>query len=53
MEASFSVLGQVAARGLMSDPKVTSGMQAFETFFERDKWTQLFRAAGLNSQALQ
>jgi len=53
MEASFSVLGQVAARGLMSDPKVTSGMQDFEAFFEKDKWIQLFRAAGLTSQARQ
>ena len=52
MEASFSVLGQVAARGLMSDPKVTTGMQEFETFFEKDKWSQLFQAAGL-AQARQ
>ncbi len=46
IEASFSVLGQVAARGLMSDPGTMAGMQNLTTYLDKDKWIALGKEAG-------
>jgi len=37
LEASFSVLGQVAAREIFADPRVTSGMAEFAKFFDGER----------------
>ncbi len=48
---SFSVLGQVATRGLMSDPHVRAGMTQLGTYFDHnDKLEAVFAAAGLTPQ---
>lgn len=37
LEASFSVLGQVAAREIFANPKVASGMADFAKFFDEER----------------
>ena len=46
-QQSFSVLGQVAARGLMSNPAVVAGLQAFGKYSDKEKMNQLYKDAGL------
>ena len=47
MEAGFNVLGQVAARGLMSHPQVSQQLQGLENFVDKEKFLELGREAGL------
>jgi len=47
IEASFSVLGEVAMRGIMTDPHVTKGMEGLDAHFDNAKLQELFRDAGL------
>lgn len=46
MGASFQVLGQVAARGLMTDPSVLEGLQSLTTYLDKSRWTALAKEAG-------
>jgi len=46
-EASFSTLGQVAMRSLMTDPAVSAETAAFGANFSRDKWDALAKEAGI------
>jgi hypothetical protein len=45
IEASFGVLGQVASRGLMTDPSVASARWSTE-YFDKGKWVELLKEAG-------
>lgn len=47
IEASFSVLGQVAMRGLMSDPEVGKGMEKVSDYLDKAKFDDVSKAAGL------
>jgi uncharacterized protein YchJ len=51
-QASFAVLGQVAARGLMSDPKVNEGMAGMVAFLDSPKWDAMAKEAGIPSLGL-
>jgi hypothetical protein len=46
---SFAVLGQVAARGLMSDPTVTAGMQKMNDYMNKPQWDAMAKDAGIAS----
>ena len=50
LEASFKVLGEVAIRGLMADPSVAGGLQAFSTYIDKDQFAALGREAGVDSE---
>lgn len=50
-EASFGALGQVAVRGLMTDPSVGAEMQRFATHIDAQKMEALLAEAGLQSGA--
>jgi hypothetical protein len=41
IETSFSVLGQVAMRELMSNPKVNAGMAGFTKYIDEEKFKSL------------
>jgi hypothetical protein len=43
MQTSFQVLGQVATRGLMTDPAVTAGLTAFQKYLDETKLRELSR----------
>jgi hypothetical protein len=45
LEAGFQVLGQVAARGLFSDPAVAKGMSDFGKHIDNQRLEKLFGAA--------
>jgi hypothetical protein len=45
--ASFQLLGQVAVRGLMSDPLVVAGMQQLDKFSDKSKWVEIYKEAGV------
>ena len=47
LEAGFQVFGQVASRGLMSNPEVEKQMQGFGTYFDEQKFKALNKEAGL------
>jgi hypothetical protein len=47
LEAAFNVLGQVAARGLFSDPKVAEGMAGLASSVDDAKIAELFKEAGI------
>jgi hypothetical protein len=47
IEASFRVLGEVAFRGLMSDPSVAADLQAFAGYVDPAKLTALGKEAGV------
>ena len=47
IEASFSVLGQVAGRGMMSDPNVAAGMAGLSAYMDKGKWTEVSKEAGI------
>jgi hypothetical protein len=53
MEQSFSVLGQVAFRGLMSDPAVTKVFSGLADAVDKQKLEALGRDAGLSPGALK
>ncbi|HUJ02850.1 MAG TPA: hypothetical protein VLW75_04365 [Rhizomicrobium sp.] len=46
LEESFTVLGQIAMRGLMSDPDVAKGLMALGKHVDKDKLNQLATEAG-------
>ncbi len=50
MEQSFSVLGQVAFRGLLSDPAVTKVMSGLTEFVDTKKIEALGSEAGIAPQ---
>jgi hypothetical protein len=50
MEAGFKTLGEVAGRGLMTDPRVAQALQGLASYLDRDKLNELARAAGLLQQ---
>ena len=47
LETSFSTLGQVAMRGLLSHPDVTTAMGALDSHIDQSKWNALSAEAGL------
>jgi hypothetical protein len=51
LESSFNVLGQVAMRGIMSDPSVGAGLSDFNKYFDKSKWADIGKEAGLNPPA--
>ena len=46
IESSFEVLGNIAARALMSDPTVASGTQGFIKYLDQSKFQELGKEAG-------
>jgi hypothetical protein len=46
METSFSTLGQVAARGLFSNPAAVQDMQGFTKYLDKAKLDALFKEGG-------
>jgi hypothetical protein len=46
-EQSFQILGEVAMRGLMTDPAVQKQMQQFGSYFDDSKFKELGKEAGL------
>jgi len=42
IEQSFNQLGQVAARGLFSDPGVASGMAEYANYFDQQAMAKIF-----------
>jgi hypothetical protein len=51
MEASFSVLGQVAMRNMMSDPAVQAGLGGMAKNFDQSKFEALAKEAGITTGA--
>ena len=51
LESSFNVLGQVAMRGIMSNPAVSAGMSDFGKYFDMSKWADIGKEAGLTPPA--
>jgi hypothetical protein len=49
LETSFQLLGQVAMRGLMTDPAVEQEMRGFATYFDQEKLQALFEEGGLTA----
>jgi hypothetical protein len=49
LESSFQMLGQVAMRGLMTDPAVEREMRGFATYFDQEKLRALFREGGITA----
>jgi len=47
MQAGFGVLGQVAFRGLTSDPQVSRAFAGLDAFMDKDKMADLAKEAGL------
>jgi hypothetical protein len=50
IEASFRALGEVAVRGLMSDPTVAGGVKNFTAYIDQDKMAEVGREAGIADQ---
>jgi hypothetical protein len=50
IESSFRVLGEVAVRGLMSDPTVAAGVKNFTSYIDQDKLAEVGREAGIADQ---
>jgi hypothetical protein len=50
IESSFRVLGEVAVRGLMSDPTVAAGVRNFTAYIDQDKLAEVGREAGIADQ---
>ena len=44
-QSSFEVLGQVAGRGLLSDPAVAKSMTEFATYLDKQKFEKVFGPA--------
>jgi hypothetical protein len=49
IEQSFSILGQVAMRGLMSGPSFKSVGAEIDAHLDRDKWNAMFKEAGVDT----
>lgn len=47
LENAFRVLGEVAMRGLVSDPKVTQGFESWGKALDEEKLGAIFKDAGL------
>lgn len=47
VEGSFGVLGQVAFRGLMSDPGTMANISGLATYVDRPAWEALMKEAGV------
>lgn len=47
LQSSFGVLGQVAFRGMMSDPNTAKGLAGFGTYLDKAKLVELFKSAGV------
>jgi hypothetical protein len=47
LETSFGLLGQVAARGLMTDPKATAELESLSDYVDKGKFEAFAREAGL------
>ncbi len=47
IETAFSTLGQVAARGLMTDPSVAAELAKLDKYLDKDKLTALGKEAGM------
>ena len=47
MGASFQLLGQVAARRMLTDPSVAAGMGKMNTINDKAKWRTVYTDAGL------
>ncbi|HEV2530597.1 hypothetical protein [Phenylobacterium sp.] len=47
IETSFGVLGQVAFRGLMTDPGTMAQIAGLATYMDRPAWEALMKEAGL------
>ena len=47
LEPAFSVAGEVAMRGLMSDPAVAKGLEGFGAGFDEAKLRELYAEAGV------
>lgn len=51
LETAFSVLGQVAMRGLMSDPQVAKQFASLGTFVDQKKFEDLQKEAGIQPES--
>jgi len=51
VEASFGVLGQVAFRGLMTDPGTMAQIASLATYMDRPAWEGLMKEAGVPTAA--
>jgi hypothetical protein len=51
LEASFSVLGEVAARGLMADPKAAAELQKLGGHLDHEAWAAFGKEAGMPGPA--
>ncbi len=49
IEASFSVLGEIAMRGLMSESHVTKGLEGMDSHIDKSKLEALFKEAGVQT----
>jgi len=47
IEAAFRVLGEVAIRGLMSDPATTKSLSAVDQYSNKAKWEAFAKEAGI------
>jgi hypothetical protein len=50
IEAAFRVLGEVAIRGLMSDPATTKSFSAVDQYSNKAKWEAFAKEAGIPLQ---
>ena len=46
IQASFGVLGQIAMRGLMTDPAVMEGVTGMAGYLDKDRWDAIAKEAG-------
>jgi hypothetical protein len=49
MQPSFSALGEIAMQRLMNGPSFQDTTAQMVTFMDKDKWTALFKEAGVNT----
>jgi hypothetical protein len=47
LDGAMQTLGEVAGRGLMSDPSVLAGMRDFAKYMDKAKWDDLNKEAGV------
>ncbi|MCR6659228.1 MAG: hypothetical protein NVV72_07735 [Asticcacaulis sp.] len=48
IQTSFSLLGQIAAKGIFSDPEVAAGMAGLTANVDADKLNALYKEAGVS-----
>ncbi|QUD86580.1 hypothetical protein [Phenylobacterium montanum] len=51
IETAFSVLGQVAMRGLIGDPAVAKEFAGLQKYVDKTKFSDLFKEAGVPTEA--